>query len=74
MGLPWYRVHTVVLNDTGRLISIHIMHPRSTLSTAQTSIPFALCPPYLSACWQVGAYLCDLLRLRLSAGTLLPAG
>ncbi|MGK7958228.1 MAG: hypothetical protein AB4063_23675, partial [Crocosphaera sp.] len=20
MGLPWYRVHTVVLNDPGRLI------------------------------------------------------
>ncbi|KMZ65274.1 hypothetical protein ZOSMA_32G00580 [Zostera marina] len=26
MGLPWYRVHTVVLNDPGRLISVHIMH------------------------------------------------
>ncbi|KAK8267275.1 hypothetical protein V6Z11_D12G298700 [Gossypium hirsutum] len=26
MGLPWYRVHTVVLNDPGRLFSIHIMH------------------------------------------------
>ncbi|KAB2011365.1 hypothetical protein ES319_D09G014200v1 [Gossypium barbadense] len=26
MGLPWYRVHTIVLNDPGRLLSIHIMH------------------------------------------------
>ncbi|MCY7367452.1 MAG: photosystem II chlorophyll-binding protein CP47 [Chamaesiphon sp.] len=26
MGLPWYRVHTVVLNDPGRLISVHLMH------------------------------------------------
>ncbi|KAL0012115.1 hypothetical protein SO802_007223 [Lithocarpus litseifolius] len=26
MGLPWYRVHTVVLNDPGHLISVHIMH------------------------------------------------
>ena len=26
MGLPWYRVHTVILNDPGRLISVHIMH------------------------------------------------
>jgi photosystem II CP47 chlorophyll apoprotein len=26
MGLPWYRVHTVVLNDLGRLLSVHIMH------------------------------------------------
>ncbi|MBA0845098.1 hypothetical protein Goarm_023106, partial [Gossypium armourianum] len=26
MGLPWYRVHTIVLNDHGRLLSIYIMH------------------------------------------------
>lgn len=26
MGLPWYRVHTVVLNDPGRLLSVHLMH------------------------------------------------
>jgi photosystem II CP47 chlorophyll apoprotein len=26
MALPWYRVHTVVLNDPGRLIAVHIMH------------------------------------------------
>ncbi|KAG5570944.1 hypothetical protein H5410_060710 [Solanum commersonii] len=26
MGLPWYRVHTVVFNDPGRLLSVHIMH------------------------------------------------
>jgi photosystem II CP47 chlorophyll apoprotein len=25
MGLPWYRVHTV-LNDPGRLLAVHIMH------------------------------------------------
>nr|QIT06802.1 photosystem II 47 kDa protein [Cyperus fuscus]QIT06803.1 photosystem II 47 kDa protein [Cyperus fuscus] len=26
MGLPWYRVHTVVLNDPCRLLTVHIMH------------------------------------------------
>ncbi|KAI3932346.1 hypothetical protein MKW92_040780 [Papaver armeniacum] len=26
MGLPWYRVHTIVLNDPGRLLYVHIMH------------------------------------------------
>jgi len=26
MGLPWFRVHTVVLNDPGRLIAVHLMH------------------------------------------------
>jgi photosystem II CP47 chlorophyll apoprotein len=24
MALPWYRVHTVVLNDPGRLIAVHL--------------------------------------------------
>ncbi|MBA0877800.1 hypothetical protein Goshw_021438 [Gossypium schwendimanii] len=26
MSLPWYRVHTVILNYPGRLLSVHIMH------------------------------------------------
>lgn len=26
MGLPWYRVHTVLINDPGRLIAAHLMH------------------------------------------------
>lgn len=26
MSLPWYRVHTVILNDSGYLLSVHIMH------------------------------------------------
>jgi photosystem II CP47 chlorophyll apoprotein len=26
MGLPWYRVHTVLINDPGRLIASHLMH------------------------------------------------
>ena len=24
--LPWFRVHIVVLNDVGRLLSVHLMH------------------------------------------------
>ncbi|MEN9876982.1 MAG: hypothetical protein RLZZ158_21, partial [Cyanobacteriota bacterium] len=24
MGLPWYRVHTVVINDPGRLLAVHL--------------------------------------------------
>jgi photosystem II CP47 chlorophyll apoprotein len=24
--LPWFRVHTVILNDPGRLLAVHIMH------------------------------------------------
>jgi hypothetical protein len=26
MGLTWFRVHAVVLNDPGRLIAVHLMH------------------------------------------------
>ena len=26
MGLPWYRVHTVVLNDPGRLLSFYYFY------------------------------------------------
>ncbi|KAF3637433.1 putative cytochrome subunit alpha-like [Capsicum annuum] len=26
MGFPWYRVHTIILNDPSRLLSVHIMH------------------------------------------------
>ena len=26
MGLPWYRVHTVVLNDPDRLLVVYIIH------------------------------------------------
>ena len=26
MALSWYRVHTVLLNDPGRLLAVHIMH------------------------------------------------
>ena len=26
MALPWFRVHTIVLNDPGRLLAVHLMH------------------------------------------------
>ncbi|KAM0023514.1 Photosystem II CP47 reaction center protein [Helianthus debilis subsp. tardiflorus] len=34
MVLPWYRVHTVVLNDSGRLLSVHIMYTALVASWA----------------------------------------
>ena len=33
---PWFRVHIVLLNDPGRLISVHIMH--SGLVAAWSSV------------------------------------
>ncbi|KAL5569717.1 hypothetical protein UlMin_026292, partial [Ulmus minor] len=34
MGLPWYRVHTIILNDPGHLIYVHIMHTALVASWA----------------------------------------
>nr|KJB44969.1 hypothetical protein B456_007G282700 [Gossypium raimondii] len=34
MSLPWYRVHTIVLNYPGRLLSVHIMHTALVASWA----------------------------------------
>ena len=25
-GIPWFRVHGIILNDPGRLISVHLTH------------------------------------------------
>ncbi|MBA0567771.1 hypothetical protein Golob_005311 [Gossypium lobatum] len=36
MGLPWYRVHIVVLNDPGLLLSVHIMHTALVVSWASS--------------------------------------
>jgi Photosystem II protein len=40
MGLPWYRVHTVVINDPGRLISVHLMHTAVRLVSLKPKVKF----------------------------------
>jgi photosystem II CP47 chlorophyll apoprotein len=42
MGLPWYRVHTVVLNDPGRLIAVHLMHTALTAGWAGSMVLYEL--------------------------------
>ena len=44
MGLPWYRVHTVVLNDPGRLLSVHIMHTALVAGWAGSIALYGLAP------------------------------
>ena len=34
MGLPWYHIHTIVLNDSGQLISVRITHTALVASWA----------------------------------------
>ncbi|NJK48385.1 photosystem II chlorophyll-binding protein CP47 [Candidatus Gracilibacteria bacterium] len=62
MGLPWYRVHTVVLNDPGRLISVHLMHNALCAGFAGSMLLFELAlydpsDPVLNPMWRQGCFL-----------------
>jgi len=62
MGLPWYRVHTVVLNDPGRLISVHLIHTAlvagwaGSISLYELSI-FDPSDPILNPIWRQGIFV-----------------
>ena len=65
MGLPWYRVHTVVLNDPGRLISVHLMHTALVAGWAGSIAFFELAvfdpsDPVLKTQYGVKEYSCCL--------------
>ncbi|MBW4476078.1 MAG: photosystem II chlorophyll-binding protein CP47 [Tolypothrix brevis GSE-NOS-MK-07-07A] len=62
MGLPWYRVHTVVLNDPGRLISVHLMHTALVAGWAGSMALYELAifdpsDPVLNPMWRQGMYV-----------------
>nr|YP_010447326.1 photosystem II 47 kDa protein [Halimeda opuntia]UTN43246.1 photosystem II 47 kDa protein [Halimeda opuntia] len=62
MGLPWYRVHTVVLNDPGRLISVHLMHTALVSGWAGTMAFYELSvfdpsDPVLNPMWRQGMFV-----------------
>nr|YP_009231447.1 photosystem II 47 kDa protein [Ephedra foeminea]YP_009694738.1 photosystem II CP47 chlorophyll apoprotein [Ephedra intermedia]YP_009694811.1 photosystem II CP47 chlorophyll apoprotein [Ephedra sinica]YP_010048945.1 photosystem II CP47 chlorophyll apoprotein [Ephedra monosperma]YP_010207358.1 photosystem II 47 kDa protein [Ephedra przewalskii]YP_010451865.1 photosystem II 47 kDa protein [Ephedra alata]YP_010451932.1 photosystem II 47 kDa protein [Ephedra altissima]YP_010451999.1 photosyste len=62
MGLPWYRVHTVVLNDPGRLISVHIMHTALVAGWAGSMALYELAvfdpsDPVLDPMWRQGMFI-----------------
>jgi photosystem II CP47 chlorophyll apoprotein len=62
MGLPWYRVHVVVLNDPGRLIAVHLMHTALTAGWAGSMALYelALFDPTsaaLNPVWRQGMYV-----------------
>nr|VDD65253.1 unnamed protein product [Brassica oleracea] len=61
MGLPWYRVHTVVLNDPGRLLSVHIMHTALVAGWAGSMALYELAvfdpsDPVLDPMWRQGMF------------------
>ncbi|GMJ08351.1 photosystem II reaction center protein B [Hibiscus trionum] len=62
MGLPWYRVHTVVLNDPGRLLSVHIMHMALVAGWAGSMALYELAvfdpsDPVLDPMWRQGMFV-----------------
>jgi hypothetical protein len=62
MGLPWYRVHTVVLNDPGRLIAVHLMHTALVSGWAGSMAFYELAvfdpsDPVLNPMWRQGMFV-----------------
>jgi len=62
MGLPWYRVHAVVINDPGRLISVHLMHTALVAGWAGSMALYELATvdpsdPVLNPIWRQGMYV-----------------
>ena len=62
MGLPWFRVHTVVLNDPGRLIAVHLMHTALVSGWAGSMALYELAvfdpsDPILNPMWRQGMFV-----------------
>ena len=60
--LPWFRVHIVILNDPGRLISVHIMHTGMLASWSGLIVLYELIifdptDPAYNPCWRQGSYV-----------------
>jgi photosystem II CP47 chlorophyll apoprotein len=62
MGLPWYRVHTVLINDPGRLIATHLMHTALISGWAGSMALYELAvfdpsDPVLNPMWRQGMFV-----------------
>jgi photosystem II CP47 chlorophyll apoprotein len=62
VALPWYRVHIVVLNDPGRLISVHLMHTALVAGWAGSMAIYEISvfdpfDPVLNPMWRQGMFV-----------------
>ena len=62
IAFPWFRVHTVVINDPGRLISIHLIHSSIILGWAGSITFYELTihdpsDPILDPLWRQSDYV-----------------
>merc|ERR1712190_447783 len=60
--LPWFRVHIVILNDPGRLISVHIMHTALVAGWSGVMVLYELIivdptDPVYNPIWRQGCYV-----------------
>ena len=60
--LPWFRVHIVILNDPGRLISTHLMHTGLVSGWASVMSLYELIvvdptDPVYNPIWRQGSYV-----------------
>ena len=60
--LPWFRVHIVILNDPGRLISVHIMHSGFVAGWSGVMLLYELITvdatdPVYNPIWRQGSYV-----------------
>ena len=60
--LPWFRVHIVLLNDPGRLISVHIMHSSLVAGWSGVMVFYELITldptdPVYNPLWRQGCYV-----------------
>ncbi len=62
MGLPWYDVHTIVLNYPGCLIVVHLMHTTLVFGWASSMALYELTvfdqsDPILDPMWRRGMFV-----------------
>ena len=73
MGLPWYRVHTVVINDPGRLLAVHLMHTALVAGCAGSIALYVIAnfaPPdsVLNPIWRLGIFVLPFMSSLCLAG------
>jgi photosystem II CP47 chlorophyll apoprotein len=79
MGLPWYRVHTVVINDPGRLLAVHLMHTALVAGWAGSMALYELAifdpsDPVLNPMWRQGMFVMPFMSRLVKPVSILASG
>ena len=60
-SIPWFRVHIIIINDPGRLVSVHLMHRAFVTGWSDILILYELIvvdstDPIYNPIWRQGCY------------------